>query len=97
MRDFSIHCEYCQSFPDAYYCLCPQNKHEDKHGRLVNRQCYYQEVYEERWNYHPCPFFYGEIRLHSDSNGNYYDRNSYAVRKILKPDGEFEKEIFVKE
>ena len=93
-RDFSVHCEHCQSMPDGYYCVAPGTAHEGKNGITV-RECWYQYLYCDDWIFHPCPFFKGEIRIHCDSEGYSYGENTYHVRKIIKPDGEFLPELEV--
>lgn len=92
-RDFSVHCEHCQSFPDGYYCSHHRMVHKDNFGKYEWRECWYQYIYEENWMCHPCPFFVGEIRFHADEKGDSYGPNHYAVRKISEPDGYFSPEF----
>lgn len=95
-RNFSVHCEHCQSFPDGYYCSCDSTFHKDKEGNyLVARECWYEAFYSPEWTFHPCPYFEGEIRFHQDKKGNWYDKNHYARIQILYPDAEFTEEQLV--
>lgn len=93
-RNFSVHCEHCQSFPDGYYCSCSKTFYR-KGKEVQARECWYNALYLEEWKYHPCPYFEGEIRFHTDENGNPYGPNHYAVREIAEPDGEFGPEYIV--
>ena len=96
-RDFSVHCDHCQSFPDGYYCNYGTNFHKGSDGKWSARECWFQNLYQPEWKYHPCPFFTGEIRFHEDENGNSYDNNHYAKICINREDGEFLPEETIEE
>lgn len=94
-RNFSVHCDNCQSFPDGYYCDHGSTFHKGKDGKWRARECWYNSLYLPEWKYHPCPFFTGEIRFHQDENGKWYDNNHYARICINREDGEFKPEELV--
>lgn len=94
-RDFSVHCDSCQSFSDGYYCSYGTNCHKGNDGKWRARECWFQNLYQPEWNYHPCPLFTGEIRFHQDENGNWYDDNHYARICINHKDGGFKPEELV--
>lgn len=95
-RDFSVHCDHCQSFPDGYYCDYGTNFHKGNDGKWSARECWFQNLYQPEWKYHPCPFFTGEIRFHQDENGEWYKGNiAYAKICINREDGEFKPEELV--
>ena len=96
-RDFSVHCDHCQSFPDGYYCSYGANFHKGKDGNWSARECWYQHLYRDEWTFHPCPFFTGEIRFHEDENGNYYGQGKYARIQVPSEDGEFTQEQLIEE
>lgn len=97
-RDFSVHCEYCHSLPLGYYCGCEDTLHSDNGAGVKKaRECFYQHIYDETWQFHPCPFFVGEIRFHEDKEGYMYDVNSYARIRVPYKDGKFQPEEIVKE
>lgn len=91
-RDFSVHCDNCQSYPEGYYCGYGTNFHKGKDGNWSARECWFQNLYQPEWKYHPCPHFTGEIRFHQDKNGNWYDNGQYARICINREDGEFKPE-----
>lgn len=88
-RDFSVHCEHCQSFPDGYYCSYRSTFHRDKDGKWKARECWYEHLYNPEWEFHPCPYFEGEIRFHEDEKGKIYGQGKYARIRIPYADGEF--------
>lgn len=95
-RDFSVHCDHCQSFPDGYYCSHGTTFHKGKNGNWSARECWYQNLYLPEWKYHPCPFFTGEIRFHQDENGDWYKGNTHYARICInREDGEFKPEELV--
>ena len=96
-RDFSVHCDNCQSFPDGYYCSYGTNFHKANDGKWSARECWFQNLYQPEWKYHPCPLFTGEIRFHEDENGNPYEAGKYARICINREDGEFKTEELVEE
>lgn len=94
-RDFSVHCDHCQSFPDGYYCGYGTNFHKGNNDNWSARECWFQNLYQPEWKYHPCPFFTGEIRFHEDENGNPYGQEKYARIQIPYEDGEFTQEQLI--
>ena len=92
IRDYSVHCDNCQSFLDKYYCSHSSTFHKMKNGNWSARECLYNCLYMPEWKYHPCPFFTGKIRFYQDKNGNSYDKNHYARICVNREDGEFKPE-----
>ena len=96
VREYTVHCKHCQSMPDGYYCGLGKTFHKNRNGENVRaRDCWYIYLYDEDWEFHPCPFFEGEIRFHQDKEGNYYDQNHYAKIQIPYADAEFTPELLV--
>ena len=57
-------CDYCQSFPDDYYCSHPFMFWIDKEGKKKPRTCVFECIGEDFYygeEIHPCPFFKGAL------------------------------------
>lgn len=58
--DCMTQCEYCQSFPDGYFCIHKDSVIRDSSGKFLQaRDCFYAflDDWDETWLAHPCPFF----------------------------------------
>lgn len=61
MIDSTIHCEYCQSYPDSYICC---------HTKNQLKECMYVYCdFNPFWEAFPCNLMDGEIRLHKHGGG----------------------------
>ena len=89
-KDYSVHCDHCQSWPDGYYCSCSELFYHDEKGERRARECFFEYYYDDEWIVHPCIFFTGEVRIHEDEEGNSL-RGKYYARRIKKPGGHFHK------
>lgn len=96
IRDFSVHCKYCQPFSEGYFCSCMDTFHKEKNKEWKVRECYYQYIYDKNWTFHPCPYFIGEIRFHEDKYGTPYKKNKYARIQVLAKDENFTAEEIIK-
>lgn len=76
----NFYCDYCQSFPDGYYCSHPSMffKHPFTKKKIA-RECLFESLKYLENVFHPCPFFKGEIRE--------YFSNGYYANKILEENG----------